>query len=263
MRIVRYADGAVRWGVLEEDGAICPLRGTPFEPIVKGGPATHLDKVRLLTPVEPRAVYCIGLNYLKHAHEAKLPVPEVPLVFMKPPGAVIGPETPIVYPREGQTVHYEGEVAVVIGRTARRVSEGEALQHVLGYTCGNDVSERVIQRREMKQGALTMGKGFDTFCPIGPAIATNLDPRNIGVVTRVNGAVKQSSNTSDLIFTVAQLVSQLSAAMTLFPGDVIMSGTPEGVGPLLPGDTVEVEVSGVGVLRNGVVAEQAGAAERT
>jgi 2-keto-4-pentenoate hydratase/2-oxohepta-3-ene-1,7-dioic acid hydratase in catechol pathway len=255
MRIVRYADGHIHWGVLEDNGDIRPFRGSPFEAIEYGGPATHRDRVRLLAPAEPRAVYCLGLNYRKHAEEANLPIPEIPLVFMKPPGAIVGPDSPVVYPHEGQNVQYEGEVAAVIGRTARRIKETNALDYVLGYTCGNDVSERVIQRREMKQGALTMGKGFDTFCPIGPVIATGLDATNIDVTTRVNGTVRQSANTSDLIFSVAQLIAELSAIMTLFPGDVIMTGTPSGVGTIGPGDTVEVEVAGVGILRNQLVRE--------
>ena len=146
-------------------------------------------------------------------------------------------------------------MAVIIGKQTRRVSETEALDYVLGYTCGNDISERVIQFAEMEMGCMLLGKGFDTFCPLGPVIATGLDPTNLDIKTRLNGEVKQDSNTADLLFSVAHLVSYISAVMTLLPGDVIMTGTPSGVGPIAPGDTVELEISGVGVLRNPVVAE--------
>jgi 2-keto-4-pentenoate hydratase/2-oxohepta-3-ene-1,7-dioic acid hydratase in catechol pathway len=255
MRIVRYSAGQTRYGLLEDDGTIRPLRGLPFEKIEVSERAIHVSQVQLLAPVEVRNLIGVGLNYVKHAQEAKLPLPEVPMLFMKPADAVIGPEAPIVYPLEGKNVHYEGELAAVIGKTARRVSEAEALSYVFGYTCGNDVSERVIQSAEMKQGCLLVGKGFDTFNPLGPCVVTGLDPANLELETRLNGVVKQKTSTSDLVFSVAKLVSYLSQSMTLRAGDVIMTGTPFGVGPVEPGDVVEVEISGIGVLRNPVVAE--------
>ena len=174
---------------------------------------------------------------------------------MKPSTAVIGPEEPIIYPTQGEEVHYECELAVVIGKPARRVPKSQALDYVLGYTCGNDVSERTIQFAEMKTGCMLIGKGFDTFCPLGPCITTDLDPTNLDLSTRLNGEIRQDANTSDLIFPVADLVAYISEAFTLLPGDVIMTGTPEGIGPMSPGDTVEIEVEGVGTLRNSVVSE--------
>ena len=177
------------------------------------------------------------------------------MLFMLPATAILDPEEPIVYPHQGQNVHYEGELSVVIGKKARRVAEADALDYVLGYTCGNDVSERVIQAQEMANGCLLIGKGFDTFKPLGPYIATGLDSTNLELTARLNGEVKQHTNTDDLIFTVAQLIAYISDAVTLLPGDVIMTGTPSGVGPVQPGDVVEIEISGVGVLRNPVVAE--------
>ena len=255
MKIVRYADGNIRYGVLEADGTILPLRGSPFESLATGGPATHLDKVRLLAPIEARSVIGVGLNYVKHAQETKQPLPTTPMLFMKPLDAVIGSGAPIILPRQGQNTHYEGELAVVIGKPARRVAERDALSYVLGYTCGNDVSERTIQFAEMKQGCLLVGKGFDTFNPLGPCLAVGLDPGDLELETRVNGVVKQKTKTDDLVFSVAKLISYLSEAMTLRPGDVIMTGTPAGVGAMKPGDVIDIEISGIGVLSNPVIAE--------
>lgn len=255
VRIVRYSDGTVRSGLLEQDGTIRPLAGSPFHSLEPFGRETSIADVQLLSPVAPRAIYGVGLNYVRHAREVDKPLPTTPMLFMKPTGAATGPGTPIVLPTEGGEVHFEAEVAVVIGRPARRVAEADATDYILGYTCGNDVSERVIQAREMDQGCLLVGKGFDTFNPLGPAIVTDLDPGNISIIGRVNGETRQSSNTSDLVFSIPKLVSYLSQAITLYPGDVIMSGTPEGVGQIHPGDVVEIEIPEAGVLRNPVVAE--------
>jgi len=256
MKLVRYAiGGEIAYGVVEEGTTIRRLVGSPFESLATG-PINHpLDRVRLLAPVEDPQVIGVGLNYVSHIKESNQVAPTIPMLFMKPGTAVIGPEEPIVYPREGKNVHYEGELAVVIGRKTRRVDEHQALEHVLGYTCANDVSERVIQSAEMKMGCLLVGKSYDTFCPLGPVIATGLDPTNLDLTTRLNGQVRQQINTSDLLFSVARLVSYLSQAITLLPGDVIITGTPAGVGPVKPGDVIEVEIFGIGVLRNPVVAE--------
>ena len=254
MNIIRYADGLVRYGRLEADGTILPLLGTPFESLETAGAPTHLDRVTLLAPVDPPNLIGVGLNFVKHAHEAEMAIPTVPMLFMKHRNSVTGPDSPIIYPTQGENVHFEGELAVVIGRTVRNVPEDRALEYVLGYTCGNDVSERVIQAAEMKQGCLLAGKSFDSFNPIGPCIATDIDPGNVRLVTRVNGEVRQSTSTDDLIFSVPRLVSYISSFVTLSPGDVIMTGTPAGVGPLKPGDVVEIEISGIGTLRNNVVA---------
>lgn len=256
MRVIRYHDGTVRHGILEDDGTIQPVLGGLFDGLKPYGPATYLDRVRLLSPLDPRSIYGVGLNYVKHAREVNKPLPTVPMLFMKPVSTVIGPMSPIVLPKEGGIVHFEAEVAVVIGRVARSVDERAAGECIFGYTCGNDVSERVIQGKEMDQGTLLVGKAFDTFNPLGPTIVTELDPENINIIGRVNGEVLQSSNTSDLVYSIRKLVSYLSQAITLYPGDVIMSGTPEGVGPIAPGDVVEIEIPEVGVLRNPVVAEE-------
>ncbi len=256
MKILRYsADGATSYGILEEDGAIRQLVSCPFDSIEESGETTHLDNVRVLAPVGSPRLIGVGLNYLAHAEEGGQTPPDQPMLFMLPSTAILDPEEPIVYPRQGQNVHYEGELSVVIGKEARRVAEADALDYVLGYSCGNDVSERVIQANEMANGCMLIGKGFDTFKPLGPCIATGLDSTNLELTTRLNGEVKQHTNTDDLIFPVAQLIAYISEAITLLPGDVIMTGTPSGVGPVQPGDVVEIEISGVGVLRNPVVAE--------
>ncbi len=161
-----------------------------------------------------------------------------------------------MYPTVGEVVHYEAELVAVIGRTARRVSEADALNYVLGYTCGNDVSERVIQKNEMRFGCLFAGKAFDTFAPLGPVINTEMDPSNLNIIGRLNGEVVQNGNTSDMLFSVPRLVSYLSSFMTLEPGDVIMTGTPSGVGTIKPGDVFEVEIEGIGILSNPVVADR-------
>jgi 2-keto-4-pentenoate hydratase/2-oxohepta-3-ene-1,7-dioic acid hydratase in catechol pathway len=188
-----------------------------------------------------------------------LPLPAVPMLFMKPTTSVIGPDAPILYPawKAEKTVHFEAEVAVVVGKPARRIAEARALDYVLGYTCGNDVSERVIQAAEMKQGCLLIGKAYDSFNPLGPAIETQLDPGNIAILGRVNGEERQRSNTNDLVYSIRKLVAYLSDAFTLLPGDVIMTGTPAGVGPIVPGDVVEIEIPQVGILRNRVIADDA------
>lgn len=255
-RIVRYADPEPRYGLLERDGTIRPLAGSPFESLETAGPQTHVDRVRLLAPVRPGSVYGAGLNYVGHAREMGLDLPTIPMMFMKPSSSVIGPGEPIVYPREAQNLHFEAEVAVVIGKAGRRIPEARAREHVLGYTCGNDVSERVIQGREMKQGCLVLGKAFDSFNPLGPVIAMDLEPGAVDILGRVNGVEKQRSNTADLVYSVAALIAHLSSGITLRPGDVIMTGTPAGVGPIVPGDTVEIEIPEVGILRNPVEAER-------
>lgn len=255
MLIARYEhEGEILHGLLEGE-VLHRIGGTPFAPLERTGTRDPLASVRLLAPVVPPRVFGVGLNYVAHIAEAGAPTPTRPLTFMKPPTAVIGPDDPIVYPREGWEVHFEAELAVVIGRAGRRIPAAAALEHVLGYTCANDVSERVIQKAEMDQGALLVGKGFDSFCPLGPVIASGLDPTAIRIGARVNGDLRQSSSTADLLFSVAELIAWLSAAITLLPGDVILTGTPSGVGPIVPGDTVEVFAEGIGNLSNPVIAE--------
>jgi 2-keto-4-pentenoate hydratase/2-oxohepta-3-ene-1,7-dioic acid hydratase in catechol pathway len=255
MLIVRFEkDGRRAHGELDGE-TVHQLDGDPFGAPRRGGKAFALGEVRLLAPVEAPRVFGVGLNYVAHIAEAGSATPTTPLLFMKPSTAVIGPHDPIVYPREAAIVHFEAELAVVIGRRGRRISRQDALNHVLGYTLANDVSERVIQKTEMDQGALLVGKGYDGFCPLGPAIATGLDPADIRIGARVNGTERQSSSTADLLFSVRDLIAYLSSAMTLLPGDVIITGTPSGVGPIVPGDTVEIFGDGIGILSNPVVAE--------
>jgi len=241
--------------VLEGDGTVTALEGSPLGEHRPGAAVGPIDGLRLLPPVEPPKIICVGMNYADHVAEAKAKMPEFPLYFMKPRTALVGHGEPIVYPKDSTVVHYEAELVIVIGKAGRRIPEGEALGHVLGYTCGNDVSARDWQRKEMAEGFLLHGKGFDTFAPIGPLVDTEVDGRDLAIELRLNGEVKQSSRTSQFIFGVEKMVSDISQFMTLEPGDLILTGTTSGVGPIQPGDVVEVEVEGIGTLRNPVVAE--------
>lgn len=220
-----------------------------------GKPSAHgypLKDLRVLAPCFPGKVVCVGLNYRYHAKELGYDIPDEPVLFLKPSTAVIGPDESIIYPLASRQVDYEAELAVVIGKTARHVRMEEAAGYILGYTCGNDITARDLQK---KDGQWTRAKSFDTFCPLGPYIVTDIDPRNCEISLYVNGERKQHSSTSELIFDVYSLVSFISGIMTLHPGDVILTGTPSGVGPLNPGDEVAVEVEGIGLLRNRVVIE--------
>ncbi|MBA2947551.1 fumarylacetoacetate hydrolase family protein [Streptomyces himalayensis] len=257
MRIVRYAVGGLNYyGKLEDgDTRIARLQGDPFDAVRPTGDIDEARDVRILSPLERPRIFGFAYNYASHIDETDREVPEVPVVFMKPSTAVIGPGEAIVYPSDGELVHFEGELVVVIGKEARHVKASEAHEYILGYTCGNDVSDRIMQRKESKFGALLIGKGQDTFAPMGPVIATELDPSRLSLTTRVNGTVMQSASTADLLLAVPDIVSYLSRYVTLLPGDAIMTGTPSGVGPIEPGDEIEVEIEGIGVLRNGVVAE--------
>jgi 2-keto-4-pentenoate hydratase/2-oxohepta-3-ene-1,7-dioic acid hydratase in catechol pathway len=209
-----------------------------------------LDEVKLLAPVTPSKVVCVGRNYLEHAAELGNKMPDEPLLFLKAPSAVIGYDDNIELPQVSHQVEHEGELGVVIGKTARNVGENEdALSYVFGYTCVNDVTARDLQRKDVQ---FTRAKSFDTFCPVGPWVVTELDPANASVTTRVNGEVKQQGNTADMAFGVAFLIRYISAIMTLNPGDLIATGTPAGVSRMKHGDVVEVEVSGVGILKNQV-----------
>jgi len=202
--------------------------------------------------VRPSKIVCVGTNYRAHAQEMGKPLPDEPLLFMKPPSAIIGPGEPIVRPGGYQRVDFEGELAVVIGRPARRVAREAAMEHVAGFTCLNDVTVRDLQKKDVQ---FTRAKGFDSFCPVGPRVATGLDPSALRIETRVNGQVRQSSTTADLIFDVPTLIAFISRVMTLEEGDLISTGTPSGVGNLDPGDVVAIEIEGIGVLENPVVGE--------
>jgi len=204
-----------------------------------------------LTPVQPTKIICIGLNYRRHAEEMNKPLPKEPLIFMKPTSAIIGDGEAIRLPASSQDVHYEGELAVVIGSRATAVTAHDAMKHVLGFTLMNDVTARDIQRA---QARYTHAKGFDTFAPVGPAIVTGLDPAGLTIRTHVNGQLRQESSCDDMIFTVAECISFISGIMTLLPGDIISTGTPAGVGPLHAGDVVTVSMDEIGSLSNPVVA---------
>jgi len=230
--------------------AVHVLRGDIFGSWQVGARLCALEEARLLAPCTPSKVVAVGRNYLDHAREQGADPPAEPLLFLKAPTAVIGHLDAVVYPCISHRVDHEGELAVVIGRRCREVGAGEAGQYILGYTCANDITARDIQRRD---GQWARGKSFDTFLPLGPCIATNLDLAHATLQTRVNGQVRQHARLSDLIFGVEYLVSFVSQVMTLLPGDVVLTGTPAGVGPLEPGDVVEVEISGIGTLRNHVV----------
>jgi len=241
----RIATGALEPGSDE----IRVLRGTFFEDPLPTGETVALGDVLLLAPVLPSKLVCVGKNYAAHAAEFGMQVPEEPLLFLKPSTAVIGPGDPIRLPSISRHVDYEGELAVVIGRLARGVRAEDAFKFILGYTCANDVTLRDLQKTDDQWAR---AKGFDGSAPIGPWIETELDPNDAIVRTRLNGEIRQQASTSEMVFGVATLIEYVTVFMTLLPGDILLTGTPEGVGTLSDGDVVEVEVEGVGVLRNGV-----------
>jgi 2-keto-4-pentenoate hydratase/2-oxohepta-3-ene-1,7-dioic acid hydratase in catechol pathway len=238
-------------GVPDEDCVVVALNGDPlYVGLHLSDKEYPLSDVRLLSPVLPRSkVIGIGRNYAAHAAEMGGDVPAEPLMFMKPNTSVIGPGDPVFYPHQSSEVHYEGELAVVIGRICRDVPVEKVADVVWGYTVGNDVTARDLQRSDVQ---FTRAKGFDSFCPLGPWVETELDVSDLRVRTFLNGDLKQDGTTKDMIFDVPALVAHVSAVMTLLPGDVILTGTPEGVGPMQVGDEVEVSISGIGNLTNQV-----------
>ncbi len=257
----RTKEGKTHYGLLRDESHLTVIDGSVFGGWKAAGKAYRLKEVQILHPVDPGDVVAIGVNYKAHGAETGHDLPERPLIFLKASTSVIGPGEHIVLPHlTPDCVDYEAELAVIIGRTAKNVPEERALEYVLGYTCGNDISARDAQWKLDKQWA--RAKSCDTFCPLGPWIVDGLDPDSLRVQCRLNGNVMQDSNTSNMIFGVRKLVSYISHNKTLRPGDVIMTGTPEGVGGarnpqvfLKPGDTVEVEIDGIGVLKNPVRAE--------
>jgi 2-keto-4-pentenoate hydratase/2-oxohepta-3-ene-1,7-dioic acid hydratase in catechol pathway len=259
LRIVRFAaQGKVKYGILEGNIAKV-IRGSLFAGFNGSaisfkfdGSTYRLDEVRLLAPCIPSKIVALGLNYRRHAEETKMALPSVPLIFLKPSTAIIGPEDEIVLPRGSTRVDYEGELGVVIGRKAKDIPEDRVRDFILGYTCVNDVTERHIQKADRQW---TRAKGYDTFAPIGPWIETDVESNDLKLETCLNGEIRQSARTSDLIFGVAEVVSFISGVMTLLPGDIIATGTPSGIGRMNPGDVVEVKIEGIGTLRNLVVAQ--------
>lgn len=251
-RISHPSLGTARYAVLDGSKALPLPQDYSFEHIQRFNEASafDLDNVKLLAPVRPSKIVCVGRNYREHAAELGNKMPDEPLLFLKAPSAVIAAGEEIELPAASQQVEHEGELGVVIGRIAHKLSPGEdPLSYVFGYTCVNDVTARDLQRKDVQ---FTRGKSFDTFCPVGPWIDTDIDPSGVAVETRVNGEVKQKGNTVDMAFSVSFLIRYISEIMTLYPGDLIATGTPAGVSRLQPGDTVEVEVAGVGVLTNRV-----------
>ncbi|MFQ5872367.1 MAG: fumarylacetoacetate hydrolase family protein [Dehalococcoidia bacterium] len=247
MKIARYeVEGRVAYGMVE-DGSIREIQGGPFDELSATGETYSLKGVKLLTPASPSKVLAVGLNYASHLGDRKSP--EEPGIFLKSPSALLEPEGTILLPSESKHVEHEGELVVVMGRKAHHVSPENALEYVLGYTCGNDVSARPWQRNDLQWWR---AKASDTFAPLGPYIATDLDPGNLDLEVRINGEIAQQGNTSDLIFDVPAIISFISRCMTLEPGDVIYTGTPGIPGSTKAGDVVEVEISGIGILRNHV-----------
>jgi 2-keto-4-pentenoate hydratase/2-oxohepta-3-ene-1,7-dioic acid hydratase in catechol pathway len=250
-RFVRFAhEPGPRYGVLE-GAEVVVIEPHPFAAHRPTGERVPVEGLRLLAPVIPSKIVCVGKNYRAHAAEMGGEIPDEPLFFLKPSSSVIGPGEPIRLPTDLSTeVHHEAELAVVIGALLQRVSPQEARSGILGYTAANDVTARDWQRRESQW---FRAKGFDSFCPLGPAISTDLDPADVRVRCLVDGEVRQDGTTADLVWDVATLVSEISQVVTLLPSDVVLTGTPAGVGPLQAGQTVRVEVAGVGALENPVV----------
>lgn len=264
MRIARFAgDDDPRFGVIGDDSGVPTIAVLNGDPLYAGlnlsGQKIPLADVRLLAPVIPRSkVACVGKNYTKHAAEMGGEVPAEPLIFLKPNTSVIGPGEPIFYPEQSKDVHFEGELAVVIGRICRSIAAADAAKVIFGYTVANDVTARDLQA---KDGQWARAKGFDTFCPLGPWIETDFDPSNVAVTTRLGtpplqGELKQNGRTSDMVFSVPAIIEYVTSFMTLLPGDVILTGTPDGVGPMQAGDDVSVSIEGIGTLTNPVVSHE-------
>ncbi len=250
MKIIRFsAANKVQYGLLKNK-SIQAIQGSPFRAITPTDRHYRLSEVKLLAPGTPSKIVALGVNYRSHAGEVSVNVPESPLLFLKPSTSVIGPEDNIVYPPSSTRVDYEGELGVIMKKTAWKVSAQDSLDYVLGYTCFNDVTARDLQR---KDGQWTRGKGFNTFGAMGPWVETDIDPSALDLETHLNGEVKQKGNTRDLVFGVPYLIEFISHVMTLLPGDVIATGTPGGIGPMNPGDIVEIVIPAIGTLKNFVV----------
>lgn len=253
MRLIRYIykdEGPAYGWVLEDQ--VGKIDGDPFGRFNRQEVNLPLSDVQLLTPVRPGKIICVGHNYLEHIRERQVEKPNLPLLFLKPPSAILNPGEAIILPTQSRQVDHEAELVVVIGRKGRRIPAEQARDFIYGYTIGNDVTARDLQKADNQW---TRGKGFDTFCPFGPWIETTLDPADALITCRVSGQLRQMGSTRDLIFPVDALVAYISSVMTLEPGDLIFTGTPSGIGPLVDGDVVEIELEGVGKLVNPVKAE--------
>lgn len=252
MRFIRYSLGneQPRYGWIYQDH-VGLVEGDIFGEYRRLEAGMPLERVKLFAPVHPGKIIAVGRNYVEHARERGAEVPEIPLIFLKPPSSVIGPGEAILLPPQSKQVDHESELAVVIGKKGKWIAAEDALDYVFGYTVANDVTARDLQKVD---GQWTRAKGFDTFCPLGPWIETELDPADALIHCRVNGELRQMGSTRDMVFSVAQLIAFISSVMTLEPGDVILTGTPAGIAPLKAGDVVEVEIEGIGVLSNPVKA---------
>jgi 2-keto-4-pentenoate hydratase/2-oxohepta-3-ene-1,7-dioic acid hydratase in catechol pathway len=255
MRIIRYLNpkNEPQYGWVLED-KVGPIEGSIFSQFRRSDAGQDLADVKLLYPVQPTKVICVGRNYAAHAKEHDAEIPEVPILFFKPPSALISPGDKILLPPQSERVEHEAELCVVFGRRGRWIQPDQVPDYILGYTVANDVTARDLQ---FSDGQWTRGKGFDTFLPLGPWIETEFDPADSLVTSHVNGDLRQMASTRDMIFTIRQLVTFVSSVMTLEPGDILLTGTPAGVGPLQPGDVVEVSVEGIGTLQNPVASEPA------
>lgn len=250
MRFVRYINesGTISHGWSYDDN-VGPLEGSPFGEFRRLDATKKIDDVQLLAPVSPSKIICVGRNYSAHAQEHDSEVPDVPLLFLKPPSSIIGHHQKIRIPPQSQHVEHEAELVIVIGKKGRWIPPDDTLDHVIGYTIGNDVTARDLQRSDNQW---TRAKGFDTFCPIGPWVETDFDPADAMITCHVNEELHQMSSTRDMVFTVQQIIAYASSVMTLIPGDLIFTGTPAGVSPIYPGDIVEVNIEGIGSLINSV-----------
>ncbi|MBU0503436.1 MAG: fumarylacetoacetate hydrolase family protein [Candidatus Omnitrophota bacterium] len=250
MRLVRFIyKKQIRWGVIDKDG-VWPLKNPPYERINRFKYKLSLSRIKLLAPAEPSKIILVGLNYKDHARELKMKIPDEPVIFLKPPTALIGPDEKIIYPPQASRLDYEAELALVIRRKARNIPLNKVPEYILGFTCLNDVTARNLQRKDVQW---SRAKSFDTFSPLGPWLETAIRVDNLRIRSFLNGKLNQDSNTNKFIFTVKKIVSFVSQVMTLLPGDVISTGTPPGVGPMKAGDKIEIDIEGIGVLRNTVV----------
>jgi 2-keto-4-pentenoate hydratase/2-oxohepta-3-ene-1,7-dioic acid hydratase in catechol pathway len=253
MRLIRFstANEPPQFGWVNKD-MVGRIVGSPFGEYQRSEANIPLGSVQLLAPVQPSKIICVGRNYAEHAKETKSEIPTTPLLFLKPPSAVIAPQQTITLPPQSQQVEHEAELVVVIGKRGRWISPEEASKHILGFTIGNDVTARDLQNKDLQW---TRSKGFDTFCPLGPWIETEFKPVDVMITCHVNGELRQMASTHDMVFHIEQLVAFASSIMTLEPGDILMTGTPAGVSPLHPGDIVEITIEGIGKLSNPVATE--------
>lgn len=249
---IRYAkflspDRIEHWGIVKDGNYLVKLNNTPFDDPQRSKDEFAIDEVTLLAPCSPTKIVAIGLNYKDHAEELKMAIPDEPIIFLKPPTSLAASSQVITMPKASKQVDYEAELAIIIGKTANNIEEEDSDGHILGYTCANDVTARDLQK---KDGQWSRAKGFDGFCPTGPFLNTLKPSRDAKIVLRKNRVKKQESILGQMIFPIETIVSFVSKVMTLMPGDLILTGTPPGVGPISPGDEIEIDIEGLGILRN-------------